>query len=208
MQLFISTIQPFIELIGIDLVSDARKERIYSFVQATDRARCLVAGLLLRQVCGITNDSQLRFGENNKPYLKDDRLYFNISHSGNYVVLAVSDREIGVDIEKITTPDYSVAARCFTTTEREWMQKQRNDKAFFILWTAKESIMKGSGLGLSMLPESFCVLPIDSSPHYIDGRIWFLDWFTYENHIICGATSGKTNKIEWKTVSFQDLLKR
>jgi len=206
LKLYISSIQPFMLLDGMNLITDARRARIDTYVQPADQARCLVAGLLLRKACGVTADSQLRFGENGKPYLKSGGLYFNISHSGDYVVLATADNEIGVDIEKIVPADDAVADRCFTAEERKWMESQRNEEAFFTLWTAKESVMKGTGLGLSLSPETFCVLPIDTSPHSIDDRVWFLDWLDYNGHIICAATHDKTEKLKWVTVSPDELL--
>ena len=195
---------------GIDLVTAARRARIGAYMQPADQARCLVAGLLLRKVCDVTDDSQLHFGEQGKPYLKNSGMYFNISHSGDYVVLATANNEIGVDIEKVTdqkTFSNAVAERCFTVEERRWMQGQKNiHEAFLTLWTAKESVMKGTGLGLSLPPETFCVLPTDSSPHHIGGRIWFFDWLDYNGHIICTATHDKAEKLEYVTVSPNEFV--
>ena len=133
MQLFISGIQPFMNLQGLELVTDSRKRRIQAYVRPEDKARRLVAGLLLRNVCGVTDDSQLMYGKNGKPYLKDKSIYFNLSHSGDYVVLAVADYEVGVDIEKIEPYDHAIAARCFTQGESEWLQSQGTDEAFYRL---------------------------------------------------------------------------
>ena len=193
---------------GIDLVTDARRTRIGTYVQPADQVRCLVAGLLLRKVCGVTDDSQLYFGEQGKPYLKNGDTYFNISHSGDYVVLVTANGEIGVDIEKIASADNAVADRCFTAEERMWMQSQKNDEVFFTIWTAKESVMKGTGLGLSLPPETFCVLPLDTSPHRIDGRVWFLDWLVYNGHVICAAIQGKAGKRECAIVSPDELMEQ
>jgi 4'-phosphopantetheinyl transferase len=206
MQVYISGIQPFMDLNGIALVTAKWRERIHAYIQAADKTRSLVAGLLLRRFCGVADDSHLILSENGKLYLKDNRLFFNISHSGDYVVLAIADRETGVDIEKITPYDNAVAARCFTTVEQEWLRNQGTDEAFFTLWTAKESVMKGSGLGFSLPPETFCVLPIDKSPHRINGGEWFLNWFTHDGHITCGAISGKAEKNKLIIVSWDELL--
>jgi phosphopantetheinyl transferase len=196
MQLFISGIHPFMDLNGIELVTAERRERIHAYIQSEDKARALVAVLLLRRFCGITDDSQLMYGKNGKPYLKNKNIYFNISHSGDYVVLAIADNEVGVDIEKIEPYDHAVAARCFTRQESEWLQSQGTDEAFCRLWTAKESIMKSSGLGFALSPETFCVLPMDESAHFIDGENWFLEWRVHDGHVICCATHGMAEKTE------------
>ena len=196
MRLYISGIQSFMNLKGLELVTNSRRSRIQAYVQTADKARCLVAGLLLRKVCGVTDDEQLITGANGKLYLKNTGMYFNISHSGDYVVLAVADNEVGVDIEKIEPYNNAVAARCFTERELEWLQTQRTDETFCRLWTAKESVMKASGLGFSLPPETFCVLPMDASAHFIAGANWFLEWLVHDGHVICGATKNKAEKTE------------
>lgn len=40
------------------------------------------------------------YNEFNKPYILNSNLYFNISHSNNYVLIGISDSEVGVDIQK------------------------------------------------------------------------------------------------------------
>ena len=184
---------------GLDLVTDARRARIGTYTQPADRARCLVAGLLLREICGVTDNSQLSFGEQGKPYLKNRSMDFNLSHSGDYVVLATADSAVGVDIEKVVPFSDAVAERCLTPEEQQWMRSQCNiQDAFFTLWTAKESVMKGTGLGFLLSPETFSVLPIDSSPHCIGGQVWFLNWLNHNHHILCAATchDGRTSACE------------
>ena len=193
-------------LAGIELVACARRERIHGYVQLADKARCLVAGLLLRQICGVTEDCQLIYGGNGKPYLKSGDAYFNISHAGDYVALAVANCEVGVDIEKVSAYSDAVAAKCFTPPEREWLRREGCDEAFYRLWTAKESVMKASGFGFSLPPEAFSVLPLDSSAHSIAGKPWFLDWLSFSGYIICRATDGEAGKTEVITITPGGLL--
>jgi phosphopantetheine--protein transferase-like protein len=194
------------ELNSLEFVTNERLERIRAFIRNEDKARSLVSGLLLRRFCGVTDEKQLYRGENGKPYLKGGNMYFNISHSGNYAVLAAAQNEVGVDIEKVAPYSETVAARCFTPAEQEWLRHEGNDEAFYRLWTAKESVMKASGLGFSLPPETFCVLPPDSSAHHIDGRIWFLDRLVYDGHIICRAIENKDEKTEFIFVSSNKLI--
>ena len=190
-RIYISSIHEFKVLNGIELVTKARRERIRKYLRIEDKIRCLLAGLLLRQVCGITEDSQLTYGENDKPYLKNSDTHFNISHSGDYVVIATANSEVGVDIEKVIPYYDDVAARCFTPQEIKWMRQEGNDEAFYRLWTAKESVMKASGMGFSLSPETFSVFPLDSSTYYIADKWWFLNWMSYNGHIICCAIEDK-----------------
>ena len=209
--IYTSSIHEFKDLYGLQLVTKARRERIHKYLRTEDKIRCLLAGLLLRQVCGITDDSQLTYGENDKPYLKNSDIHFNISHSGDYVVLAAANCEVGVDIEKAIPCSDPLSARYFTIQENEWMQQEGYcgvyNEAFYRLWTAKESVMKASGLGFSLPPETFCLLPLDSSVHYIADKSWYLSWLSYDGHIICCAIEGKPQEIKLIEMNSSDLLK-
>ena len=185
MQLYIRNIQEYIKLQGLELVTASRRESIQKYIKTEDKARCLTAGLLLRDVCGVTDDEQLITGKNGKPYLKNKSTFFNISHSGDYAVLAVADSEIGVDIEKVTHYSEAVAMRCFTQEERDWLKTQPGNEAFFRLWTAKESVMKATGFGFSLPPRSFTVLPLNSC--FVLNKNWLLNWIFHDNYIICCA---------------------
>ena len=85
--------------------------------------------LLKRKVLG---DRKICRSENGKPYCDD--VFFNISHSGKYVVLATADSEIGIDIEKIRDTEKRLFAEDFASKEE-----------FFEMWTKKESIIKYLG---------------------------------------------------------------
>ncbi|MCL2052919.1 MAG: 4'-phosphopantetheinyl transferase superfamily protein [Oscillospiraceae bacterium] len=201
MNIYISEIKDFLKLDGLELVTDSRRERIKRYLKIESKAKCLTAGLLLRYICGVTNDSMLTTGENGKLYLKNSCLHFNISHSGEYVILATAVSEVGVDIEKVKPYSKSVAKRCFTPIELELLEQTNGSENFYRIWTAKESIMKSTGLGFSMLPpSSFCVLPFEQNPHYVAGRYWFLDWFDYNGSVICRALENLTLTEETRLV--------
>ena len=217
MRIYISGIKEFLSLRGVELVTEKRRERISAYMREQDKARSLVAGLLLRHACGVTDDSMLAFGEKGKPYLTSGRMHFNISHSGEYVVLALAGREVGVDIEKIRPYPAAVAEKVFTAAEREWLYSQKSDEVFYRLWTAKESIMKASGLGLSMAAGSFCVLPghvpeafgalrCDTPGCSANGRAWYLDWLSFDGHMICRAIAESNESTELIIASPTDLL--
>jgi len=170
-----------------------------------DRLRCLVGGLMMSRILGIFEESQIFYNSNQKPYLKNSKFYFNLSHSGNYVAMAVSEAEVGIDIEQISPYSKEVVQRCFVPQESEWLDEQKNDASFYKLWTAKESIMKAAGKGLEMAPESFCVLPMTPSFHCVQNQIWCLFWEVYENHQICVA-SKKDEPINLVFLSRSNLL--
>jgi len=196
MKVFISTINKDLDLNQINLLTPNRIAKINNFAKYEDKARCMVTGLLLKNVLGINDDAQLIYGEKNKPYLVYNNVFFNISHSGEYVVLAISSNECGVDIEKIENYNEKVAERYFTADEYQHLKKINQNDLFYRMWTAKEAIMKAVGLGISMIPNSFSVLPMNSDPHIIHNRVWFLDWMNYQDYIIACANENAYEKIE------------
>jgi phosphopantetheine--protein transferase-like protein len=158
----------------------------------------LVGGLLLRSVCGVTDDGMLRYGNHGKPYLERGGVFFRLSHSGDYVILAVSGSENGADIEKVKPRAFAAAKRCFTAEELDWLRLNDTDEAFFVLWTAKEAVMKATGMGFSLPPSSFGVLmttPLATAPFQevrtslrAAGKTWFLEWFSLDEHVMCVAS--------------------
>ena len=135
-----------------------RYERSLRFRFKEDMLRCLGGAALLRGVLGAGEDD-IVCGKFGKPYLKKGDLFFSISHSGEYVVLAVDDREIGADIEQIDSRHLSLAPHVFTADELVWY-RSREEERFYVLWTLKESVIKQLGVGLQMTPQSFSVLPL------------------------------------------------
>lgn len=95
----------------------------------------------------VTN-AEIVHNEHGKPYLKNNELYFNISHDKNMTVLVTSDKEIGVDLEYLTYKQ-SVVNKYFTPTEQEIIKKSKNKEYDFTkIWVMKESYVKMLGIGI------------------------------------------------------------
>ena len=96
------------------------------------------------------------YREHGKPFITGmDDLHFNISHSGDYAICAVSDTEVGCDIEKTGELNMSLAERFFTPEEKSVI---RSSDDFFKIWVKKESVIKCTGEGLSRSLDTFSVL--------------------------------------------------
>ncbi|MBO7319910.1 MAG: 4'-phosphopantetheinyl transferase superfamily protein, partial [Clostridia bacterium] len=77
-------------------------------------------------------------------------LYFKISHSGDYVTLAISDSEVGCDIQELRAYNPRVAGRNYCQRETELIESSLSqDEVFIRLWALKESVLKYTGKGLS-----------------------------------------------------------
>ena len=92
----------------------------------------------------------IQTGDNGKPYLANSDLHFNISHSQRYVVCAIGEQELGIDIQFHRKGDTDSTARKIMSAP-EWQEYQAvEDKAkyFFDLWAKKEGYLKLTGEGI------------------------------------------------------------
>lgn len=145
---------------GYVLVSQNRKEKIdfYKF----DRDKKLSCGvyLLLMKLLdeeGITKPI-IKTEKYGKAYISNfENVYFNLSHSGKMVLCAISDREVGVDIEYSDPEiDLNIAKLYFYNGEYESIMNSQNPAdEFFKYWVLKESYMKYTGLGMNLKLDSF-----------------------------------------------------
>lgn len=112
--------------------------------------------------------------ENGKLFIPDCTLNVNLSHSGNYAVCAVSDMQVGVDIQKMDKANMALAQRFFTSEECEFIKT--NDD-FYDIWVKKESLIKAVGKGLAIPLSSFSVL---GSAAEFKGKI-----YTFKKYTVC-----------------------
>ena len=148
------------------MASKARKEKADRFRFQKDRLLSLCAEALLRYAWKDAGHAlplpPYSYGANGKPYLNGATGFcFNLSHAGEYVMLAVSDAEIGCDIEQIRPVDPALAGRVLTPDEYrsfEVCREADRDELFCRYWVAKESVLKTRGDGLSADPASVRIL--------------------------------------------------
>lgn len=89
--------------------------------------------------------------EGGKPFLAAHcGIYFNISHSGDYVVCAVGEVPLGIDIQYQKKGDHrKLGKRIMTPKEWERYEGQGLEEEFlFRCWTKKESYLKYTGEGI------------------------------------------------------------
>ena len=141
-----------------------RKAKANRFVQEKDRLLCIVAGYLLKR---YLPEGPVKVTPGGKPYLADGP-YFNLSHSGEYVLLGVSKtREIGVDIERIN-PSKIDGIR-FVLSDEE--KRITDDETLFRMWTNKESLTKCKGTGIQDI-KSVNGLPLEG-PRTLDEEHYY-----------------------------------
>jgi 4'-phosphopantetheinyl transferase len=161
---------------GLDVHEVARASRFHF---AADRRRFVVSHAATRAILarylGVAPGALfMRGADGGKPALDPARhgagLRFNVSHSGEVAVVAVGDREVGVDVEHVRPlPDLdALVARWFSRPERrafEALLPAARVAAFFACWTLKEAYLKGCGDGLARALDGFTTtVPPDEVP--------------------------------------------
>ena len=139
------------------------------FVSARTALKWLLSvhtGLPVSHINLVTND-------HGKPFLADAaqrELFFNVSHTGNHIVIALSKVDIGIDIETIKGRHNELAriVEQGHKIELENFSKIREEdkfNAFFSWWCRKESFVKGVGKGLGLSLKSFVASfePVDQN---------------------------------------------
>jgi 4'-phosphopantetheinyl transferase len=97
-------------------------------------------------------------------------LTFNLSHSGDLVVIAIAyRRDFGVDVELYAPirADQTVAEYYFSPAEIARLRAVRESlraRAFFNCWTRKGPFLKARGMGLSIPLDSFYVSLAPAEP--------------------------------------------
>ena len=155
---------------AIKVLPEYRRVKTEKLKQERDRRLSAGAGLLIRyclRKAGISEDKVL-LGNKGKPYIEGENVFFNVSHSGEYAICAVSDIEIGCDIEKIAKANMTLAKKCFSGYEYESLcgcetEEERNN-LFYRYWTMRESYVKALGTGIATPFGSFGIFFEGKSP--------------------------------------------
>jgi 4'-phosphopantetheinyl transferase len=129
--------------------------RANRYLHLHDRHRFIISRGALRILLGkylniLPSLVKFEKGENKKPYIKNTPVFYNISHSGDQILLAVSSSEIGIDVE-LVNPSFEfkeVVNEYFSPDEASFIEEKHAAERFFILWTRKEAFAKATGKGL------------------------------------------------------------
>jgi 4'-phosphopantetheinyl transferase len=146
----------------LELMSDAERERVSRLHFEADRRRAVVGRGVMRSLVGAylgVAPERLRFEvtATGKPQLARPHsrtLAFNVSHSGRWVLIAVScGVEVGVDVECVRPlSDLEILAERFLAPEEAQevlaLPDECRERAFFACWTRKEAYVKALGAGL------------------------------------------------------------
>lgn len=161
-------------------ISYEKQIRILKYFNEADKKRSLMSELLIRKaasdkLCIPTKRVNISYNPYGKPYIDNERYFkFNISHSESYVVIAISNYKVGIDVEMNKKTDIAIAKRFFTKNEYQYIKSfiTESDRinAFYMIWTLKESYVKALGKGLSIPLNSFEFV-IDNGIHIRNQKV-------------------------------------
>ncbi|SFB48678.1 4'-phosphopantetheinyl transferase [Amycolatopsis marina] len=167
----------------LPLLSQLETERYGAYRQELDQRRFLTGRVLAKTLVaarlGVTPGS-VRFDatcadcgkHHGPPRVPDAPIKFSISHSGERVGIALTDRTpVGLDVETANRrADESLIDYALSDEERRVVHALPEDEranAFFTYWTRKEAVMKATGKGLRIPLRGITLAPPGESAHLL-----------------------------------------
>jgi 4'-phosphopantetheinyl transferase len=133
-----------------------RLARAKGYMRMADRKECVIAYLLFRLGILLEYDIHdapvLSYGIFGKPYLAEyPHIHINLSHCRQGIACAISNGDVGVDIQDWIVTDNRLLTRVCSSEEMERVMKSNEkDKLFTAYWTLKEAFIKNLGVGMSL----------------------------------------------------------
>jgi len=160
----------------------SERERAARFVFDIHRRRFVAARAGLRRVLGLCLDRDpaglaFDYTDRGRPSLRlaaHPDFDFNLAHSGNLALVALSSRRVGVDVERLREMEnaLAIARRFFSPREVGALKRLAEDaraQGFFNAWTRKEAVIKAVGTGLAALEETEVSLRPGEIPAVLSG---------------------------------------
>lgn len=199
----------------LEILSPESRRKVLKIKSQSTFCQSLLGELLVRSVLvqnfKISNhDIVFGWSKKGKPYLKNQpAIHFNTSHSKQWVVVAVSKKSIGVDIEKIRPIKIDLAKRFFSSIEfDQFMNKEGKARQtyFFDLWTLKESYLKALGKGLTKSLRSFSVVNENGKFDLLNNKkpkVYFKQYAVDKGYTlsVCAFENNFAKKVVLKTLN-------
>lgn len=142
-----------------DKIPKLKKYKISKFKNYESKVRSIIGEMNLKELLAKKNISynslDYYINKYGKQYLKNDKIFFNISHSFDYVITAISNNEIGIDIEKVRQTPIKIINQFAIEKEKEYiLSSNKNiEERIFKIYTLKEAYFKMLGTNLNNILE-------------------------------------------------------
>ena len=176
-----------LQKVALDVMDRTENTEIL-FLEEDELLAVLQARMLSEQTAPFSFSYE--YGEQGKPQIVNFPKKFNLSHSGDYVVCAVSNGEVGVDIQKWVPYKERTAERFFAKEEWELLQEKdepERTELFYRLWSRKEAYGKYTGQGIgSAVGEDF-----SNEQKWQEKQICFREWILEDGYslAVCYGTA-------------------
>lgn len=159
------------------LLTPDETRRAQRYRQSKDQHRFIIVRAVLRSLLAIYTGQppaslQFTISATKKPGLVGwPDLYYNVSHSGEWALVALSQTPIGVDVEKINTdfPFQDIIRHNFSRAEQRCVETAPDPvSCFYQCWTRKEALLKATGRGLT---DQLPLIPSLDGFHTLDGSL-------------------------------------
>ncbi|HEX6360053.1 4'-phosphopantetheinyl transferase family protein [Actinophytocola sp.] len=170
----------------LDLLDDVERGRYEGYRRDVDKQRFLTGRALIRGVVaaelGIApadvalDSSCFDCGKpHGKPTVVGSTLEVSISHSGDWVALAMTEgAPVGVDVEEIRDAEVDgLAGICFSPEELtrfDAVPEADRRGAFFTYWARKEAVIKATGKGMTVVMSKLTLTAHDEQPRVLDSQ--------------------------------------
>jgi 4'-phosphopantetheinyl transferase len=196
-----------------DLLDAAERSRASRFRTERDRRRFIVARSTLRLLLGRYIDTppdrvRLHRLSGGKPTLAAESgkpdLQFNLSHCDDVALFAFADRDVGIDVERVTySSDMARVADHFFSPDEAAVCRQlvgaERARFFYRTWVRKEAYLKATGEGfaieparvsISEPPECAVTLSDDDGTHRVERGYSIHDVAEVDDHVAAIAIAG------------------
>jgi 4'-phosphopantetheinyl transferase len=193
-------------LIRFLLPAEMNRANRYHFSKDKSRfviCRMVLKFLLAKQTGLDVNKIVLDNDSNKKPYLSSHpSVFFNVTHAGDYAIIAIAKEPVGIDIEYINRKfEFSeIISYTLSNTEIDKLLNSDNKlHTFYTYWTRKEAIVKATGKGIS---DNLPHIPAMDGHHIVASNILdnfkemkVLSFDLNEDYIVSIAYSGNAKHI-------------
>jgi len=190
------------------MLQESELEKSKRYHQEKDRQRYVTSRAFLRTILsGYLNqpakDIQFTIGLNKKPFLENQgniNVHYNISHSGEWILIAIGKNEIGIDVEKIDRSVLHEEIFPISFSDLELHAIKSSDvpaEKFYLCWTRKEALTKATAKGIDDdLKNIPCLDGAHSISKTISGSIvsWSVDTFMVDDIHIGSVAHDATEK--------------
>ncbi|XP_066923624.1 L-aminoadipate-semialdehyde dehydrogenase-phosphopantetheinyl transferase-like [Clytia hemisphaerica] len=186
-------------LLALSSLCQEEVDRINQFRFKDDFKLCLAGRLMIRKCIQLAtnikwNEINLARSTKGKPILQNElcgrkKFFFNISHQGDYTVLAASTKiNIGIDVMKFVQPNNTDIQSFFKLMKRQFVDSEwsyilshenewKNMEAFYRMWCLKESYVKATGTGIGTNTASYMSFDVSDD-----------DWIEQNNMNVCKSS--------------------